>query len=111
MESLNEKRRRIRAPYRVRARLEIAGTTEAGVAWTVQTRDANEWGMRIESPRLPPRVAVLVHLRAPEGAQLTVKGWIIHAHLISVDLWEAGVEFDQPQPLLSVSRIDLSRAD
>ena len=110
MESLNQKRRRIRARYRVRARLQIVGVSQSGAAWNVFTCDANEWGMRIESPRLPPRVAVLLNLRAPDGSELTIRGWVIHAYQIGVDLWEAGIEFDQPQPLLSAVRIDLANS-
>ena len=106
--SLKELRRRIRAPYRVRARLEIVGSTNSGKGWPVTTCDANEWGIRIASPKPVPRVSVLLRLPAPDGSELTARGWIIHMHQPELDLWEAGIEFEARQPLLSTARIDLA---
>ncbi len=104
----SELRRQLRAPYRVRARLEIEGLTAPGRGWAVETCDVGESGVRIETRRSLPRVAVLIHLPAPGGAALSVKGWVIHSQQISIDLWEGGIEFETPQPLLSAAQVDLA---
>ncbi len=103
---LDDLRRGVRAPYGVKARLEIAGVTESGRGWPVQTVDAGELGIRVRSSRQLPRVAAQLRLTAPGGERLSVKGWVIYSQQVGVDLWESGVEFDAPQPLLSAIRID-----
>ncbi len=82
--SSNELRRRMRAPYRVNARVEIAGVTASGRGWMVETIDASEGGIRLHGSRQLPCVSMQIQLESPEGTPLTAKGWVIYSQQVSV---------------------------
>ena len=128
-----DRRRRLRAPYRVSAKLEIIGITPQGAGWPVTTTDAGPWGAHLISPRplpAPPGTPVTLELPLPgEDRPLRIAGWMIHAAAaraadgdaaapaaeanIDTDaaacVWEAGVEFDRPQPALAPTLIELAQ--
>ena len=103
-----ESRRSLRAPYRTRATLEIPGVTRSGSPWTVETCDANEWGVRISSPGRIPQLPVLIRLRAPGGAELSVKGTVVWSEEKHPGDWEAGIHFDSAH--LSLTPLQIDRA-
>jgi len=110
-ETLNriEMRRSARVPYQTRVALEIPGVTRAGAPWSVETRDANEWGVRLSSPGQLPLLPVILHLWAPGGVQLDVRGSITWSKEPTPGVWEAGVRFDSSQPTMSAARIERAR--
>jgi hypothetical protein len=109
-ENIKELRRRVRAPYRIEARLEIPGLTPRQDGMRVYIIDANEWGVRLESACSLPRIPVILTLRAPDGSTIRTGGWVIHSAQSQVERWEGGIEFDTPQPALSTARIDHANA-
>jgi hypothetical protein len=105
-EKLPDLRARVRAPFRTRAAIEIAGLTTAGSALAVETRDANESGMRIASSRPLPQLPVILRLNSPGGMPLVISGSVIYSSNIGPDSWESGIRFNTTQPSLSTMQID-----
>ena len=104
-----ELRRSTRVPSQTAVALEVPGVTRAGTPWSVETRDANEWGLRLSSPGELPHLPVILNLRAPTGAQLRIRGSIIWTREPAPGSWEAGVHFDAPQPTMSAAQIERAR--
>lgn len=104
--SFKEQRRRTRAPYRVPARLQIAGDSSPG--WWVNTIDASQTGVRVRSPHAVPLVPVLIELPTPNRATLTVAARVIYSKPIAADQHEIGVEFDHPHASFSAAMIDFA---
>lgn len=101
-----ETRRGTRVPYLARAVVQIPGVTPKGNGWAVETRDANEWGLRISAPYAIPLLPVTVTVRAPNGIEVKAAGSVVHATEISAGSWEAGIRFNAPQPCLSATCIN-----
>jgi hypothetical protein len=100
-------RRRLRAPFRACAKLEIVGITPRGAKLPVVTIDANQWGVRIESDEpLSAGAKVRIHVIEPGGVSLALSGSMVYAQHSPIGSWQGGIEFDFLQPLLAVNRLD-----